>query len=106
MTRPDPAMKMVERFPKTVIAQMGHVENHSQPVHFGEQLPPAGSETAGGVSALRVDARPVVRGTERAKALGVRPLQMAGRENGVRAFEAEDVADRQPGRARGGVRLA
>ena len=84
---------MIERFPETVVAEMGRVEDEMQAIHLGEQLAAARSERAGGVRSLRVGARTVVGRAHRAQTLAVRALQMARRDQGIGALEAEQVAN-------------
>ena len=57
------------------------------------ELAAARAEVALRVGPLRVDARPVVPGPDRAQALRIRAFQVAERHERVGALEAQDVAD-------------
>ena len=67
VARPDRAAEVIERVAEAVVAEMGHVEDDAEPLHLAQQLVAARAEAAARVRALRVDARPVVRRTDRAQ---------------------------------------
>ena len=95
MACPDSTVEQIERFPEAIVAKMRHVENHSQPFSFLEQLATLCVEPAAGVCAVGINSRPVMRRTDGAQALFVGALQMLQCDDGIRSFKTQDVADGQ-----------
>jgi len=87
MAGPETTMKMVERFPKALIASMSDIQNNSQSLHFGQQLAPLAAKSSTGIGALSVGAGPVMGGTKGAQALRLGTLQVAHGDNGISPFE-------------------
>src|SRR5436190_9609076 len=85
---------MIERIAQAFIAQVRHVEDDPEPLHFAKQLATESPEIACRVRAVRIAAKSVMRRSDRAEPLCVCPFEMCGRQDGVRAFEAQDVSDR------------
>src|SRR4029453_2747662 len=79
---------------KALVAEMGRVENHAEPLHLAYELAATLAEVALGVGPLGVDAGTVVAGPNRPQAIGVGALEMAERHEGVSSFKAQDVPDR------------
>jgi hypothetical protein len=102
VTGPDRAAVAVEGLPEAVVAEVGDVEDEAEVIGGAEEIEAARGEGAGGTGALRVDAGAVVRGAEGAEAIGVGAREVAGRDEGVGAFEAAEVADGEGGGGGGG----
>src|SRR5262245_57728688 len=85
---------MIECLEEAFVRQMRRVEDDVQPLHLVEQLAPPWPQTSTRVRAHCVAAGSVMRRTNGAQPLRVRPLDVRQRENRVRSFKAQDVADR------------
>src|SRR5690606_27288777 len=62
MTGPYRPVKMVERLPEGIVAQMRGVENDIQPLHFAEQGKTISIYFTRGIGAVGIPARTIMRG--------------------------------------------
>jgi hypothetical protein len=88
MAGPNRPGKILQRLPKTFVAQMRDIEDHAQTLHFRQQLASLRRQAAGGIGALRVTARTVVRQADGAQSLGISAFQMPGRDERIGPFQA------------------
>src|SRR5207302_5782316 len=101
MTRPDSAVKQVQRFPEAIVAEMRHVEDHTQPFDLLEQLAAFRVESTAGIRAVGINPRSIMCRTNGAQSLFVSALQMIQRDDGICSFKTEDITDGQFTRGRG-----
>ncbi len=77
---------------------MGHVENHADPLHFLEQGRPPRKQAAFRAGAVGIGTEPIMRRSDNAQASLPPFLDLFGKQNRIRAFHAEDKAERLPAR--------
>src|SRR5262249_33089067 len=94
VARKDRSAKHRERIPKTVIAEMGEIENHAHLLHCAQKVVPHRSEPAGVAGAVSVGAGSVMRGADGAKSVCPPPRDMSRRQDRVRAFHRDEKPER------------
>src|SRR4051812_38940776 len=99
VTGPHSALEMIEGFPKTVVAEVRHIKDDSKPLHLAKKLTSTDADSTRRIRALGVDARSVVGRTDGSQTVRISPLEMVERDDRVRAFETQDIADRDSTRA-------
>lgn len=90
---PDGTAEAGEGVPEAFVAEVGDVEDDVEVFHLFEEFDAAGREVAFVVGAVAVDAGAIVDGTEGDEAIGAGLFEVFGGEDGVGAFEREEVAD-------------
>ena len=95
---PDGSVEDVERFAEARVAEVRGVEDDLQPIHFRQKFASARADAAFGVGTEGVGAGAVVGGAKGAQSIGVAAFEVLESDDGIRAFEAEDVADGEFGR--------
>src|SRR6266567_2606803 len=93
MAGPERAAKKIERLPKTLVAKMRDIENKAKPFDFPQQFASKRVQSAAGLRARSINARPVVRGTNGAQTVGNETFEVLWGEYRVRPFQREDIAD-------------
>ena len=94
VARPHRSAECGERLPEARVAEMRCVEDHTEPLHLPQQLPPADADSAISVRAVCVRSRTVVCRSDCTETGIHRLFEVPHRHDGVGALEAQDVADR------------
>ena len=74
VARPDRAVKMFERLPEAIVAQMRRVEDQPEAVDLAKQLAPFFGEASARIRPIGIHAGAIVRGADGAKSGGISPF--------------------------------
>ena len=91
--------EVVQRFPESLVGQVGQVEDHAYFFHGAQQILTRVGQTSFGTGAVRVRTDPVVRQADGAQAVLPPRLDLSGPDDRVGAFHAQDEAQRLVGAA-------
>ena len=93
MAGPNGTTEAGESVPEGFVAKVSDIENDVEVFHLLEEIVSAGSEGTFVVGAMAVDTGAIVNWTESDEAAAASLFQMFGGEDGVCAFEAEQITD-------------
>ena len=88
VTGPNGALVEVERFPKSLVAQVGGVEDEPQPVHFTQQFPTLLGKRPDLIVTKGVAPLAVMGGTQGAQALFMGSFEISEGAEGIGSLEA------------------
>ena len=93
MTGPDRTIENIQRLPEATVGEMRHIQDHAQAIHFLDQFPSALRQPADLIMAQGVAAHTIVSWSHGAQPLFPVFFKIAHGPDGVRAFQAQHIAD-------------